>query len=118
MRNVAAGTVVAVRIVTNGRLLVALVGMKQLKEPKPASKPLFRGVVQDKLSFRVRISETDDYLLVLNNRAGRETLSVEAQIRALRRGPAPKPRKPPPGASETRAALDPGRDAIARIGQR
>jgi hypothetical protein len=113
MRGLPAGTVVAVRIVTSGRLLVALVGMKQLKEPKPDSKPLFRGLVQDKLSFRVTISATDDYLLVLNNRAGRETLSVEAEIRAVRRPP-----KPPPGASETRAALHPGRDAVARIGQR
>lgn len=113
MRGVAAGTVVAVRIVTSGRLLVALVGMKQLREPKPGSKPLFRGVTQDKLSFRVTISEADDYVLVLNNRAGRETLSVEAQIRAVRRAP-----KPPPGKSETRAALDPGRDAVARVGQR
>jgi hypothetical protein len=113
MRSLAAGTVVAVRIVTSGRRLVALVGMKQLKEPKPDSKPLFRGVTQDKLSFRVTISEADDYVLVLNNRAGRETLSVEAQIRAVRRAP-----KPPRGGSETRAALDPGRDAVARIGQR
>lgn len=113
MRGVAAGTVLAVRIVTSGRLLVALVGMKQLKEPKPGSKPLFRGVTQDKLSFRVTISEADDYVLVLNNRAGRETLSVEAEIRTTRRAP-----KPPRGGSETRAALDPGRDAVARIGQR
>jgi hypothetical protein len=113
MRSVAAGTVVAVRIVTSGRLLVALVGLKQLKEPKPDSKPVFRAVVQDKLSFRVTIPQTDDYLLVLNNRAGRETLSVEAEIRAVRRAP-----KPPPSGSETRAALDPGRDAVARVGQR
>jgi hypothetical protein len=106
MRSVAAGTVVAVRIVTSGRLLVALVGTKQLKEPKPDSKPVFRAVVQDKLTFRVTIPDTDDYLLVLNNRAGREKLSVEAEIRALRRAP-----KPPRGGSETRAALDRGRNA-------
>jgi hypothetical protein len=87
--------------------------MKQLKEPKPDSKPVFRAVVQDKLSFRVAISDTDDYLLVLNNRAGRETLSVEAEIRAVRRAP-----KPPRGGSETRAALDPGRNAVAGVGQR
>lgn len=111
LRGLPAGTVVAVRIVTNGRLLVALVGMKQLKEPKPDSKPVFRAVVQDKLSFRVTIAETDDYVLVLNNRAGRKTLSVEAEIRAVRRPP-----KPPRGSSETRAALDPRRDAVAGIG--
>ena len=93
MRGLAAGTLVAVRIVTSGRLLVAMVGMKQLKEPKPDSKPVFRAVVQDKLSFRVAIPETDDYLLVLNNRAGKQMLSVEAEIRAVRRAPTP----PAPG---------------------
>lgn len=111
MRGLPAGTVVAVRIVTSGRLLVALVGMKQLKEPKPDSKPVFRAVVQDKLSFRVTISETDDYLLVLNNRAGRQTLSVEAEIRAVRRRPAP----PAPGHYSPRpekASMSPSASSI------
>jgi len=111
MRSVAAGTVVAVRIVTSGRLLVALVGMKQLKAPKPDSKPVFRAVVQDKLSFRVTISDADDYLLVLNNRAGRETLSVEAEIRALRRAPKP----PAPGVHSPRpekASVSPRASAV------
>jgi hypothetical protein len=92
LRGVAAGTVVAVRIVTSGRLLVALVGMKQFKEPKPDSKPLFRGAVQEKLSFRVSVPEADDYLLVLNNRAGKETLSVEVEIRTARIRPRPAPK--------------------------
>jgi hypothetical protein len=111
MRSLAAGTVVAVRIVTSGRLLVALVGMKQLKEPKPDSKPVFRAAVQDKLSFRVTISETDDYLLVLNNRAGRQILSVEAEIRALRRRPKP----PAPGYPSPRpekASMSPSASAL------
>jgi hypothetical protein len=92
MRGVAAGTVLAVRVVTNGRLLVALVGMKQLRDPKPDSKPLFRGVTQDKLSFRVRISAADDYVLVLNNRRGTEPRSVEVEIRSTARAPTPAPR--------------------------
>jgi hypothetical protein len=96
MRSVPAGAVVAVRIATSGRLLVALVGMKQLREPKPESKPMFRAVVQDKLTFRVTIREADDYVLVLNNRAGRETLKVEAEIRAVRRPPKPPPTAPAP----------------------
>ena len=111
MRGVAAGTVLAVRIITNGRLLVALVGMKQLRDPKPGSKPLFRGVTQDKLSFRVTISAADDYVLVLNNRAGRETLSVQAEIRAVRRRPKP----PVPGHNSPRpekASISTERGAI------
>jgi hypothetical protein len=114
VRGLPAGALIAVRIVTSGRLLVALVGAKQLKQPRASSKPVFRGAVQSKLSFRVTIPEADDYVLVLSNRAGKETLKVEAEIRAVRGRPKAKP---PPGASETRAALHPGRDAVAGIGQ-
>lgn len=110
MRGVPAGAVVAVRIVTSGRLLVALVGMKQMKEPKPDSKPLFRGAVQDKLSFRVTVPETDDYLLVLNNRAGKEPLSVEAEIRALRRQPKRPPRDYSP--RPEKASISPSASSI------
>lgn len=91
LRGVPQGTGIAVRVVTSGRLLVALVGLKQLKEPKPDSKPVFRAAVQDKLTFRVTAPRTDDYLLVLNNRAGRETIKVELEIRGL-----PARRKPRP----------------------
>ena len=92
MRGLPAGTAVAVRIVTTGRLVVALVGMKQFKEPKPDSKPLFRGAVQEKLSFRVTVPEADDYLLVLNNRAGKEARNVEVEIRTARIRPRPAPK--------------------------
>jgi hypothetical protein len=110
LRSVPASALVAVRIVVTGRLLVSLVGARQIREPRPDSRPLFRGVAQDKLSFRVTTSEADDYLVILSNRAGKEPVTVEAQIRVLRRSPKPR--------SETRAALDPGgrcgcRDSVA-----
>ena len=92
MRGVPAGTVLAVRIVTTARVIVSLVGVKQLKEPKPDSKPVFRGTVVDKLSFRVTITEPDDYVLVLSNRGGQVAASVETEIRAVRRQPRPGPR--------------------------
>jgi hypothetical protein len=60
-------------------------------EPSAGSKPLFRGVVQEKLSFRVVTPEADDYVLVLSNRAGKEAVNVEAEIRTLRRRPKPPP---------------------------
>lgn len=112
MRGLPAGTIVAVRIITSGRLLVALVGMKQLKEPKPDSRPVFRGVVQEKLSFRVTISEADDYLLVLNNRAGKETLNVETEIRALRRRPAPAPAPKDYSPRPEKASISPSASSI------
>ena len=92
LRSLPQGAVVAVRVTSSGRVGVALIGMKQLKEPKPGSRPLFRGVVQDKLTFRVTIPQADDYLLVLNNRAGQETLKVEVEMRASRGRSKPPPR--------------------------
>lgn len=92
LRSLAAGTVLAVRIATSGRLLVSLVAMKQLKDPRPESVPLFRGAVQDKTSFRVTVPDADDYVLVLSNRAGKEKVSVETEIQTVRR----RPPKPPP----------------------
>ena len=80
LRSLPQGAVVAVRVTSSGRLGVALVGVKHLKGPKPDSKPLFRGVVQDKLSFRV------------TNRAGQETLKVEVEMRASRGRSKPPPR--------------------------
>jgi hypothetical protein len=83
LRNIPLGTTVAVRIVSSGRLLVALVGGRQLKPAAGAkAKTVFRGMVEGTLSFKVTIPEKDDYYLVLNNRRGTKALSVEADIRA------------------------------------
>ena len=92
VRGVPAGTIIAVRVVTTGRILVSLIGMRQIKEPQPGAKPLFRGAVQDRMSFRVTIPQADDYVLVLSNRAGSAAVNVEAEIRAARRAPKPAPR--------------------------
>jgi hypothetical protein len=92
LRNIPLGTIVAVRIVSTGRVLIALVGGKQLNPAEGArTRAVFRGMVERSLSFKVTIPETDDYYLVLNNRRGKEALSVEADIRAD-----PRPRKPIP----------------------
>lgn len=91
LRSVPAGSVMAVRIEADGRVLVALVAAKQLKNPGAAPKALFRGAVERKLTFRVLIDERDDYYLVLNNRRGTEARSVEVEIRSTRRAPKPAP---------------------------
>ena len=90
----------AVRIVTSGRVLVALVAEKQFRAPEPDAVPLFRGVVERRLTFRVSIPERGNYFLVLSNRGGAETLEVQAEIRTLG-GPKPAPRD----GGATRAAL-------------
>jgi hypothetical protein len=92
IRSLPEGAAVGVRIVASGRLLVAFLALQQLKTPSAGAKPLFRGVVQEKLSFRVVVPEADDYVLVLSNRAGKEAVKVEAEIAAVRRRPKPPPK--------------------------
>jgi len=97
LRNLPAGAVVAISIASSGRVLVALVGARQLKRTEGSPKAVFRGALERKLSFKVTIPAADDYYLVFNNRRGSEALSVEAEIRAVR-GPA----KPRPGPAPDR----------------
>lgn len=92
LRGLPLGSVVAVRLVSSGRVLVALVGAKQLKDREKAPKAVFRGALERKLSFRVVIPQSDDYLLMFNNRRGTGAVSVEAEIRAQRGGATPPPR--------------------------
>lgn len=83
LRNLPGGASMAVRIVTSGKVLVALVSAKQ--------QALFRGVAERRMAFRVSIPERGDYYLVLSNRGGTEPLEVQAEIRALRATPRPAP---------------------------
>ena len=98
LRNLPAGATMAVRIVTTGKLLVALVSANQLRSPEPGSAPLFRGVVERRITFRVSIRERGDYFLVLSNRGGAEPLEVQAEIHAVGapRPPAPRDYSPRP----------------------
>jgi len=94
LRNVPAGTMLAVAVQSSGKLMVALVSEKQVKNREPGAEPLFRGVLEHKLAFRVTISERGDYYLVLSNRRGTELLEVRAEIRTVG---APKKPAPAPG---------------------
>ena len=98
LRNLPAGGAMAVRIVSSGKLLVALLSERQLKSPQAGSTPLFRGVVERRITFKVAIPESGDYFLVLSNRGGAETLEVQAEIRAVGapRRPAPRDYSPRP----------------------
>jgi hypothetical protein len=98
LRNLPAGGAMAVRIISSGKLLVALLSEKQLKSPQPEATPLFRGVVERRITFKVSIPESGDYFLVLSNRGGTELLEVQAEIRAVAapRRPAPRDYSPRP----------------------
>jgi hypothetical protein len=94
LRNLPAGATMAVRITTTGRVLVALVAERDLRAPQPGSLPLFRGVVERRLAFRVSIAESGNYFLVLSNRGGAQPLEVQVEMRAVARSnPKPVPRR-------------------------
>jgi hypothetical protein len=90
LRNLPAGAAMAIRIVSSGKLLVAVVSAKQLRSPEAGSAPLFRAVVERRLAFKVVVPEGGDYFLLLSNRGGADALEVQAEIR-VERGE----RKPP-----------------------
>lgn len=106
LRNLPRGTNVTVRIDANGQLAVALVSRVQLKSPKPEA--LFRGALEQRMTFSVVIPESSDYYLVLDNRRATEAVKARVTIRAVRK--ATEPRAPPPAKpagklKETRAAV-------------
>jgi hypothetical protein len=95
LRDVPAGTAMAVAIQSSGKLVVALVSEKQIRTPQLRASPLFRGVLERRLAFRVTIPERGNYFLVLSNRGGVEPLEVQAEIRTVG-----APRKPAPAPGE------------------
>ena len=95
LRNLPAGTAMAIRVVATGKLLVGLVSEKQIRSSEPDSAtPLFRAVVDRQIAFKVTIPESGNYFVVLSNRGGAAPVKVQAQIHAVApsRKPAPKKR--------------------------
>ena len=95
LKNLPRGAGMAVRIVSNGKLLVALVSERQVKSPQAGRAALFRAVVERSITFRVEIPESGDYFLVLSNRGGAETRAVQTEIRTQS-----APHKPAPQSRE------------------
>lgn len=109
LRNLPSGTAMAVRVVSSGKLLIALVSEKQIRSREPDSAaPLFRAVVERSITFKVTIPESGSYFLVFSNRGGSEALKVQAEIRAVAPPRKPAPGKPAPGKKDDleKAAAD------------
>ena len=107
LRHMPRGTRLAVSVSASGRLSIALVSKAQLKSGHAVA--LFRGTLDEKLSFSLLIPESDDYYLVLDNRRGTGPVKTTATIR-VQKGAA-EPSRPRPGGdgkmNETRAAAPP-----------
>ena len=93
LRHLPRGTLISVSIQASARLVVILKSAKQIRAKSPEA--VFRGALERKLSFRIRIPETDDYYLVLDNRRGSGPVKVTTTVQAVRgKKPAPAPVQP------------------------
>ena len=93
LRHLPRGTQISVSILASARLVVVLKSAKQIRAKSPDA--VFRGELKRRLSFRIRIRETDDYYLVLDNRRGEGPVKVTMSVRAERgKKPTPAPVEP------------------------
>jgi hypothetical protein len=84
LRNLPKDAVLAVQVVSNGEVAVALVDSKNYQGYAATPRPLFLGRVEKQLSFSVSIPATDDYFVVLDNRLGQDPRAVTVTVRAAR----------------------------------
>jgi hypothetical protein len=75
---------VAVQVVSNGEIVVALVDSEGYQRFSQTSRPLFVGRVEKRFSFSVSIPVKGDYFVVLDNRSGQEQRAVTVAVRAAR----------------------------------
>lgn len=113
LRNLASGTVMSVAVRTNGRLLLALVGARELQASPKNPETLFRGVVERAMSFQVAIPRSGDYYLVLDNRRGSVPLKVQVTIRA--KPSAKEPAKPPADGAKDLLRSSGERQQVAQV---
>ncbi len=82
LKNLPKETNIAVQVVSNGEIIVALVDSKNYQRFSETSRPLFAGRVEKQLSFSLSIPEKGDYFVVLDNRAGQESRAAKVTVRA------------------------------------
>jgi hypothetical protein len=86
LRNLPKDTVLAVQVVSNGEIAVALLDSQGYQRLSNMPRPLFLGRVEKQLSFSVSIPANDDYFVLLDNRPGQESRAVTVTVRAARAG--------------------------------
>jgi hypothetical protein len=86
LRNLPKDTVLAVQVVSNGEIAVALLDSQSYQRLSKTPRPLFLGRVEKQLAFSVSIPAKDDYFVVLDNRSGQESRAVTVTVRAARAG--------------------------------
>jgi hypothetical protein len=86
LRNLPKDAVVAVQVVSNGEIAVALLDSQGYQRLSKTRRPLFLGRVEKQLSFSVSIPQKGDYFVVLENRSGQNPREVTVTVRAARAG--------------------------------
>jgi len=84
LSNLPKDAAVAVQVVSNGEIVVALVDSKDYQRFSKTSRPLFVGRVEKRLAFSVSIPLKGDYFIILDNRSGQEPRAVAVTVRAAR----------------------------------
>jgi len=81
LKNLPKDAMVAVKVESNGEILVALLDSTSKGTPD-TSRPLFAGRVDKQLSFSVTVAETGDHYVILDNRRGSQSRAVKVVILA------------------------------------
>jgi len=84
LKNLPKDAMVAVKVESNGEVMVALVHAKAFQNSPDSSRPLFAGRVERRLSFSVAIAEKGDHYLIFDNRRGTESRAVTVTLQAAR----------------------------------
>jgi hypothetical protein len=87
LKNLPRGSFVAIEVKTDGEIEVVLTNTADYKRFLDARRPLFRGRVDETLSFSVSIPESDNYFLIFYNRSGKRPRAVTATVMASRDNP-------------------------------
>jgi len=82
LKNLPKDAVVAVKVESNGEILVALVHAKTFRESPDGLRPLFAGRVERGLSFSVAVAEKGDHYILFDNRRGTESRAVTVTLQA------------------------------------
>lgn len=82
LRNLPKGASLAVQVKTDGEVTALLLNETSYRRLPAVDRPLFQGKTADRISFSIRVPETGNYYLVLDNRDGVEARKFTIDVKA------------------------------------
>jgi len=92
LKNLPQGSTVRAVVRATRPLDVAFVRQSELTTYPGGAPPVFRGRVEDELQFTVIAPDEGDYALVLDNRGGQRSVTVDLRVEAARADAPPRER--------------------------